>query len=320
MNPTDAPTPPRRSTLGAWLQLLRVPNLLTVPGDPVAGFCLAWAGSPGITRPYLRMALAATVSLLMYSAGLLFNDWFDLAEDTRDRPQRPLPSGQVKPNTVAITASVLLLAALFVARVAGETTLYVALALAVTVLAYDAYLKRIPAIGPLAMGACRGLSLLVGAAALGFPGLASPYVIVSALGLAAYIASVTQIARGETRTGKVAWYLPSACLLGWLVAVTAVIWLRGGDLMLSHGRGSTVFAVAMGVAAVQTFDLSRSLRGRPDPKRVQATVGSLILWLPYVQAGLVATATTTWTGLLGPVAIVAVVFPAVLLARRFHAS
>jgi len=90
--------------------------------------------------------------------------------------------------------------------------------------------------------------------------------------------------------------------------------------MLSHGRGSTVFAVAMGVAAVQTFDLSRSLRGRPDPKRVQATVGSLILWLPYVQAGLVATATTTWTGLLGPVAIVAVVFPAVLLARRFHAS
>jgi hypothetical protein len=25
----------------SWIQLLRVPNLFTVPGDPLAGFCLA---------------------------------------------------------------------------------------------------------------------------------------------------------------------------------------------------------------------------------------------------------------------------------------
>ena len=57
MDQTDAPTqpvegapPPKRSKLGAWLQLLRAPNLLTVPGDPLAGFCLVWAGSPDVTR------------------------------------------------------------------------------------------------------------------------------------------------------------------------------------------------------------------------------------------------------------------------------
>ena len=51
------PGAPKRSTLGACLQLLRPPNLLTVPGDPLAGVMLAW--SMGFEVGAARAALAA---------------------------------------------------------------------------------------------------------------------------------------------------------------------------------------------------------------------------------------------------------------------
>src|SRR5687768_2365240 len=78
----------------AWLQLLRAPNLFTVPGDPLAGYLLATQllALPGD----LRVALAIGASFCFYSAGLMLNDLLDLREDRRDRPERPLPSGAVK--------------------------------------------------------------------------------------------------------------------------------------------------------------------------------------------------------------------------------
>ena len=316
-NPT---TPVRRSKLFTWLQLLRAPNLFTVPGDPLAGFCLAWATSGGINRPHLRMALAATISLLMYAAGLLFNDWFDFAEDLRDRPERPLPSGRAKPNTVVIAASILLLVALFIARIAGETTLYITLALAVMVLAYDGFLKRFAVIGPLAMGLCRGLSLLVGAAAFGWDGLTDTYVLIAALGLTAFIASVTSIARGETAARKVRWYLPALCLLGLLAAMGAAIGLRKGDLLLSHYSGTLAFAIVMIVGARAVHQLGKRLKGRPEPKCVQQTIGSMLLLLPYLQAGFIAIAAVTWSDSVAPLAVAALTLPSAWLARRFYAS
>ena len=75
LNEPPSPSPPpagwRASKLWAWLQLFRVPNLLTVPGDAMAGFLLAQAAGLSAARPHLRMALAAAVSLLIYAAGLL---------------------------------------------------------------------------------------------------------------------------------------------------------------------------------------------------------------------------------------------------------
>ena len=73
-NPATPP-PPGRSSLTAWLQLLRVGNLLTVPGDPIAGFLLAQAWGLRASRPGLRIAMAVSVSVLLYAAGLLWNDW-----------------------------------------------------------------------------------------------------------------------------------------------------------------------------------------------------------------------------------------------------
>jgi 4-hydroxybenzoate polyprenyltransferase len=81
---------PRLQNGSAWLRLLRLPNLLTVPGDVLAGFLLAPAAAGGAGS--IRCLLAIPAGLLLYAAGLVLNDLFDYAEDLRDRPDRPLPS------------------------------------------------------------------------------------------------------------------------------------------------------------------------------------------------------------------------------------
>jgi 4-hydroxybenzoate polyprenyltransferase len=225
------------SKLRAWLELLRAPNLLTVPGDPIVGFLLALtAEGASAARPGLRMALAAGVSLLMYSAGLLWNDWFDLAEDRRQRPHRPLPRGAVRPITVPLVANVLMVVAIAAAAVAGKTTLYVAIALGALVIGYNALLKRLPLVGPAAMGACRGLSVLLGAAAMGPAGLLHSPVIAYAGGTLLYIATVTWLATEETRRAAV-----DAKLLLILTAVAA--WLVGLVLTIRPQTSGVSWAI-----------------------------------------------------------------------------
>ena len=84
------------SKLRAWLQLFRVPNLFTVPGDPLAGFLIATGGHLDT-----RALCAVLASLAIYAAGLAMNDLADFAEDKSERPKRPLPSGAIPRGTAS---------------------------------------------------------------------------------------------------------------------------------------------------------------------------------------------------------------------------
>ncbi|MEV1019467.1 UbiA family prenyltransferase, partial [Streptomyces sp. NPDC050264] len=141
----------------AWAELLRLPALFTVPGDALAG-----AAALGV-RPGRGTLLAIGSSLCLYEAGMTLNDWADRAEDAVDRPHRPIPSGRVHP-AAALTAAVAFTGAgVGLAFRASRAAGLLGTALAATVWAYDLGLKRTPA-GPLAMGAARGLDVLLGAA------------------------------------------------------------------------------------------------------------------------------------------------------------
>ena len=70
----DALPPPRSA--GVWLHLLRVPNLLTVPGDILAGFLLAPAAD---AAGWGRLAFAAAAgSLSAHRVGFISPDSFSL--------------------------------------------------------------------------------------------------------------------------------------------------------------------------------------------------------------------------------------------------
>jgi len=321
MRPAVALVGFRATRLWAWLQLFRVPNLLTVPGDPIAGFLLAQAGGLSATRPGIRMALAGAICVLIYAAGLLWNDWCDRLEDLRDRPDRPLPSGRVRAGQVSLVANALIAAAVAVAAVAstgveGRPTLWVAVALGGVVLAYDIGLKRVPFLGPLAMGACRGLSVLVGAAAFGRDGLTYPPVIAASVGITLYVAAVTWLASGETRQRTVAAHRAAiaAAFAAWVLAVTVALLLAGA--VQAQWRWAMLLLTAL--AGLWLASCLISLGRRPEPQLVQRKVGGLIRGIILVQAALVLAG--GWTGLWIAIVLMVCFLLNGLLGRLFYAS
>lgn len=205
-------------------ELLRLPNLFTVPGDILLGWtlggCRGWVPLFGILS-----------SLLLYACGLLLNDFCDARIDARERPSRPIPSGRVSRWGVLVLAlGCALLGVGFALR--GWP---VALGLLGLILFYDVFAKHIPVVGLLAMGLCRGTNILLGVA-VSWPWTAMPVpdgLIVAGLFFTLYIAAVSAVALREAdpecRLPRVLRYAPVAALIlpladGWLRASEAT-WL-----------------------------------------------------------------------------------------------
>ena len=211
---------PRFRNREAWLQLLRLPNLLTVPGDILAGFLLV-PRARVTGSDWAQLLLAIPAGILLYAAGLILNDLFDYATDLRDRPLRPLPSGKVYRESAAAAALILLWIAAFLA--AFFDALPVAIPLILCIILYDIGLKRIAYAGPALMGACRAGNLLLGAAAACEGNCPSLIPAAAALALGLYIAVVTHLARNEAQPG--ARFTPEhiARLLRLLIPIQALL-------------------------------------------------------------------------------------------------
>ena len=208
------------------LQLLRPPNLFTVPGDPLCGALLAshgvwsWSILPGVL-----------ISLAAYCAGLVINDLADFSEDLRDRPSRPLPSGAVSRRAALAIALFFNIAALATAAFANSALLTLTGLLLAVILWYNLLAKKNALIAPIAMGLCRGLSVLIGAAAILplHPSAFSLQPFLPALLITLYIAAVTALARAETRNPRI------PPLIGSLIR--GLLFIQAGFCLLAGGSG-----------------------------------------------------------------------------------
>lgn len=187
--------PSPSNTTRAWLALLRPANVATALADVLAGTAVAaWLDLRGL--PWLLLSTAC-----LYAGGVVLNDVFDRELDRVERPERPIPSGRVRPSAAAALGAALLGAGILAASAVNRTALLVAGALAALVLLYDAWGKRHWLIGPINMGLCRALNLLLGVASLPaalrrqWPVALIPF---------AYIVAVTALSRGEVHGGRAA--------------------------------------------------------------------------------------------------------------------
>ncbi len=195
--------------LGVYLKLGRVSNLPTVWTNVLAGVVLA-GGRP---EPRLLVLLWSALSCF-YVGGMFLNDAFDRGLDARERPERPIPSGQIGAAEVygagylLLAAGILLLAAeafLFGGRRSWAPAGAGAV-LAGSIVLYDAWHKGNP-LGPLLMGLCRMLVYAIAALSVA-PGLKAP-VIGAAVVLLAYLIGLTAVAKQENlRELRNLWPLP----------------------------------------------------------------------------------------------------------------
>lgn len=293
---------PLNRALKGWLELVRPPNLFTVPGDPLAGFVLAGGGVDGDFRPAALVALAAC---LLYMAGLIWNDCADAREDARTRPGRPIPSGRVKRVHALAVAAALAVGAVALAWQATPSAGLVALLLSALILVYNFAARRQVAAGVITMGLCRGTSILLGAAAVR-SGLQDNLLSwLAAAGIALYIIAVSVLAHGETHRQRLG-------VKPWLPAAAAAL------MFVLAGR-SNVYAAGFAVTALAWLLLrGLALRGEPEPAEVQRAIGCMIRTLLLLQAGLCALMPET--GLVPAMLLLAAWPLAALTGRWFYGS
>lgn len=181
--------------LSVALRLGRVSNLPTVTSNVLAGVALS-GGRPG----FLRVALIALAMSLMYVAGMFLNDAFDRDIDARERPDRPIPAGQVSAAQVfdagfaLLIGGVTLTAAVALATGAGWRPVLCAVALASLIIFYDAYHKQNP-LSPVVMGLCR--VGVYATAAFAATRSTDPALAWGTLAVLGYLIGLTYIARQE---------------------------------------------------------------------------------------------------------------------------
>lgn len=289
-------------------ELVRLPAVLSVPGDALVGSASARAPGGG------RLALSSS---LLYVAGMALNDYADRAVDMLERPSRPIPSGRVPARTAHRLALLATVAGVGSAGLlGGRRALGVALPLAVAVWSYDLRAKGGPA-GPAVMATCRGLDVLLGASR----GRLLAAVPAATL-VAAHTATLTVVSQDEVRGGDAA--VPhlalrrSRSVAAAAAALTALQALqelrrsgseRGPVELLLPPALSGVFLLRYAGSVGAGY---RAAATEPSAENLQRAVGGAVLGSAALQAGLLAGA-----GALPQAVAVAATRPlATALARR----
>jgi hypothetical protein len=280
-----------------YLELLRPPNLVTAIADILAGYAVAGRGE-GSRLPWLMAATAC-----LYAGGVVLNDYFDRAVDAGERPERPIPSGRVTATAAGALGGSLLATGVALAYGATIVAGNVALALAACVLLYDARAKRHAFAGPLAMGVCRGLNLVLGMAAV--PAAVGEHWPVALLSVA-YIAAVTMVSRGEVHGGKKPVAALAIAALGGVLVALSVLALRSGGWAIP----ALVLAAALAWRVGPPF---AAVYADPRPAAIRRAVKAGVLSLVVLDATLSA----AYAGPLYAAVVLATALVAGSLARLF---
>lgn len=305
----------RHPRLLALAQLVRLPNVFTVWADIGMG-ALVTGALPEQVVPFGLILLASTC---LYWAGMVWNDFFDVEQDAKERPFRPLPSGRVNRFTAGMLGVLLLAAGL--ACAATVSMLYghpaippcvIAACLAVLILAYDGWLKR-TWFGPIAMGGCRFFNVLLGLSLVADMPMSVSITLAVVVGT--YIAGITWFARTEAQTSNQNILTAAAGVM--LAALVLALTVPG----LAESRGfatarTSVFFpyLLVAFAFYLGMPLSRAI-ANPQPARVQVAVKRSLLGLILLDAILA-------TSLAGTEAILlaVLILPAIYLGRWLYST
>lgn len=319
---------PPSSKLLPYLRLMRLPNVFTAIADVAMGFAFVNSTLP-LAQTWPALAALIAASALLYTAGMVLNDVFDIEIDRLERPFRPLPSGQIAFGTARVLGFAMLVAGVVVGSTAGwlhplNTAPFrsgiVAALLALAILLYDGGLKRTP-IGPLGMGLCRFLNVLLGMSAAGNEQIvgdawlgyeAGSWVI--AAGVGTYIAGVTWFARDEASESRA---LPLTGALATMILGIAMLaffpWTRE-DSQLNTKRAW--FAMLLTILALPIGRRALVAITDPSPGKVQELVKFCLMSLILFDSAVTLAAAGAVPGL----AVIALIVPMFLLGRWVYST
>ena len=290
--------------LREYLLLIRLPNVFTTPSNILAGYFAAVT----VAEAHIAHLIALMVSSgLLYVGGIVLNDYFDVEIDKRERPSRPLPSGNISKRHALAIAMVALLIANTIALVVGPISLTVSVVLTFTIIAYDYRLKH-GLLGPFAMAGARFLNVILGASPVLLYINNHSYAIVgaAAASLFLYIVVITILSKKEAGNERPNSTMASLIVFG-VISVVAALGLVL-QLQLAFLLNLSIFAAVMIVTFKQ--HLCKELPS------VQKAVRNMVISIIIIDSVFV----TGTAGLPYGLATLLLIAPAVVLAKKLYVT
>jgi len=280
---------------------MRPANIVTAISDIFAGATIAGYAS-GMSELHSLLLLAVS-TIGLYGGGVVFNDVFDAGLDRVERPERAIPSGLISEKEGALLGIALLLIGIAAAL---TLSIYpsgcIAIVIAAASLVYDKWSKHHSFLGPLNMGLCRGLNLLLGISLL--PEALQQHAYLAVVPVI-YIAAITMISQGEVRGGKSIKMLLAAVL--YLIVLASILYVS-----IVHRNGIyTIFFLAF--FAILIYPPLVKAFNNPLGKNIGKAVKAGVLALIVMNASWAA----AFGGLYSALLILLLLPVSILLARLF---
>jgi 4-hydroxybenzoate polyprenyltransferase len=304
-----------------YVALMRIPNVFTAMADVAMGFLFVqvggerWSPTPWDIATLVVLVVASS---LLYIAGMVLNDVFDVEIDRQERPERPIPSGRVPFDAARRLGWRLLFLGVAIASATGFLVGHmrpgaVAALLATAILLYDAWLKRTP-LGPLAMGSCRMLNVLLGMSVIDGSFHAEHWLVAGAIGV--YVVGITLFAKKEA--GRSDPLQLTAALVVMLLGIAMLAWLPHWStnlvrLLIKDPQRWYLLTGALGMLI--GWRCCRAIFS-PEPINVQKAVIHAIFSIIMLDA----VACYATRGVLWATLILLLLVPTMFLGRRISAT
>ncbi|MFZ4102455.1 MAG: UbiA-like protein EboC [Sphingobacterium thalpophilum] len=252
-----------------FLRLMRPANIVTSVADVLAGIAISGFFLE-TDREILPVFLLCLSTIGLYGGGIVFNDVFDADLDKVERPERAIPSGAISKKEATLLGIILLCIGFLAAFAFSVRSGIIAFLILVFALVYNKYGKHHAFFGPLNMGLCRGLNLLLGISILSVS-LQSHYF----LGIIplVYIFSITMISQGEVHGSNRKKLYAGAFL--YLIVIGAILY--SAFLRQNIFYAALFLILFAGMIFKPLFTAIKEPVGKNIGKAVKAGVISLIL-------------------------------------------
>ncbi|WP_425237669.1 UbiA-like protein EboC [Ulvibacterium sp.] len=276
------------TVLKGYLRLARPANLPTAAADILAGIAIAGVLSNdfiGLEIVY-KIIFLVFASVFLYAGGVVLNDVFDVNLDKVERPERPIPSGLIPLKSAALYGALLLILGIVLAYFSGFFSGIISMVLAFFIVLYDAFSKKDGFFGPLNMGLCRGLNLILGMSILGafsqwwYAGI--PLV---------YIFAITVISRGEVHGNNKNHIIWAGILYILVILAIVTIVMSKTDNIVQVIPFLALFAFLVFKPLIRAYNLN-------SPQNIKKAVIAGVLSLIVLDASLAVGFSVWWYGLL----------------------
>lgn len=287
---------------------MRPANIITAWADILCGFGVTGLVALGISGSFtfynstdlLWLTLSTTG---LYGGGVVFNDVFDYKLDKVERPERALPSGRASLTGATLLGLTLFLSGIITAFQVNPFSGKLAIIIAIAALSYDKIGKHHPIIGPLNMGFCRGLNLMLGMSVAYEAVYYNWFICLVPL---IFISAITMISRSEVSGGNKQTIIFGGTLFGMVAVFIFCLGLLSNYQVLH----SLPF---LGLFLFMVFKPLSKAFNDPTPTNIKLSVRGGILGLIPMDAAIVA----GYAGIIYGLAILLLLPLSIYLAKKF---